>query len=56
MRRIDRRRHRPGAFCPLCGEFVEQRWATIAGHRLSFLCWNGHRWTDRRMVGDRRRR
>jgi hypothetical protein len=45
---VERRRRVPGAFCPMCDEFVDQRWAVIDENRLVFLCWSGHRWVDRR--------
>lgn len=47
-RGVERRRRVPGAFCPMCDEFVDQRWAVIDENRLVFLCWSGHRWVDRR--------
>jgi len=47
-RGTDRRTARPGARCPECGEFVEQRWAVADGDRLTYVCWSGHRWVDRR--------
>lgn len=44
----DRRVERRGAFCPRCGEFVEERWAAVVDGRIVYLCWGGHRWVDRR--------
>jgi hypothetical protein len=44
----DRRQHPAGSRCPSCQEFVEERWATVTDGTTTYVCWAGHRWTDRR--------